>query len=177
MRSSDNPAKTLDEPPPRRASKSTTLFCGIDWGESRHDAAIIDHTGEVITHAKITTDTAGFSQLPTMLTEAGDTEDDPIPIGLDTDRGRLVAALRSNGRAIYPLNTLVPLPGTPSRVGGQSRRHRRGDAGQYPAHRHGRALADARRYRTGPNHQSLGARPAGRGVGASETRQPDPLSA
>ncbi|QUR69011.1 IS110 family transposase [Mycobacterium spongiae] len=53
----------------------TTPFCGIDWGESRHDAAIIEHTGQVITDAKIATGAAGFSQLLTMLAEAGDSED------------------------------------------------------------------------------------------------------
>lgn len=84
-----------------------TLFCGIDWGESRHDVAIIDQAGTVVARAKITADAVGFGQLLTMLAEAGDNEDDPIPVGLETDRGLLVAALRSTGRAIYPLNPLA----------------------------------------------------------------------
>lgn len=83
------------------------LFCGIDWGESRHDIAIINQAGEVVSRSKISADAAGFSQLLTMLTEAGDTEDDPIPVGIETDRGLLIAALRSTGRALYPLNPLA----------------------------------------------------------------------
>ncbi|SBS78807.1 transposase [uncultured Mycobacterium sp.] len=42
-----------------------------------------------------------------MLTEAGDTEDNQIPVAIETDRGLLIAALRSTGRAIYPLNPLA----------------------------------------------------------------------
>ncbi|SBS78811.1 hypothetical protein MHPYR_610031 [uncultured Mycobacterium sp.] len=43
----------------------TTLFCGIDWGEARHDVAIIDETGKVLARDKITADAAGFTQLLT----------------------------------------------------------------------------------------------------------------
>ncbi|SIH25674.1 transposase IS116/IS110/IS902 [Mycobacteroides abscessus subsp. abscessus] len=84
-----------------------SLFCGIDWGESRHDVAIIDTAGTVIGRAKITTDASGFAQLLDVLAEAGDTEDEQIPVALETDRGLLVAALRATGRAIYPLNPLA----------------------------------------------------------------------
>lgn len=84
-----------------------TKFCGIDWGESRHDAAIIDDTGKVLARAKITTDAAGFTELLILLADAGDTDDDPIPVSIETDRGLLVAALRSTGRPVYPLNPLA----------------------------------------------------------------------
>jgi transposase len=85
----------------------TTLCCGIDWGESRHDVAIIDQTGTVLTRGKITADAAGFTDLLSLLAEAGDTKDDPIPVAIETDRGLLIAALRSTGRAVYPLNPLA----------------------------------------------------------------------
>jgi transposase len=82
-------------------------FCGIDWGESRHDAAIIDETGNVLARGKVTADAAGFTQLLNLLADAGDTDDDPIPVSIETDRGLLVAALRGTGRAVYPLNPLA----------------------------------------------------------------------
>jgi|SoiMethySBSTD1v2_1073268.scaffolds.fasta_scaffold310967_2 transposase len=85
----------------------TTLFCGIDWGESRHDVAIIDEAGNVLARGKITADAAGFTDLLSLLAEAGDTHDDQIPVAIETDRGLLVAALRSTGRAVYPLNPLA----------------------------------------------------------------------
>lgn len=85
----------------------TNLFCGIDWGESRHDVAIIDQAGTVVARAKITTDAAGFTELLAVLADAGDSADNPIPVALETDRGLLVAGLRGTGRAVYPLNPLA----------------------------------------------------------------------
>ncbi|CPV68997.1 IS110 family transposase [Mycobacteroides abscessus] len=84
-----------------------TLFCGIDWGESRHDVAIIDQAGTVVSRTKITADAAGFTELLNLLAAAGDTADCPIPVALETDRGLLVAALRGTGREVYPLNPLA----------------------------------------------------------------------
>jgi transposase len=45
--------------------------------------------------------------LLTLLAEAGDSADDPIPVAIETDRGLWVAALRETGRAIYPINPLA----------------------------------------------------------------------
>jgi hypothetical protein len=39
-----------------------------------------------------------------LLAEAGDSPDDPIPVGIETDRGLRVGALRETGRVIYPIN-------------------------------------------------------------------------
>ncbi|AMU28550.1 transposase [Mycobacteroides abscessus] len=83
------------------------MYCGIDWGESRHDVAIIDQAGTAISRAKINADATGFTELLDMLAEAGDSADDPIPVALETDRGLLVAGLRATGRAVYPLNPLA----------------------------------------------------------------------
>ncbi|SLE78475.1 transposase IS116/IS110/IS902 [Mycobacteroides abscessus subsp. abscessus] len=84
-----------------------TMFCGIDWGESRHDVAIIDQAGNVLGRAKITDDAAGFTELLTLLAEAGDCEGEQIPVAIEKDHGLLVSALRSTGRAIFPLNPLA----------------------------------------------------------------------
>lgn len=64
-----------------------TMFCGIDWGESRHDVAIIDQSGNVLGRAKITDDAAGFTELLTLLAEAGDCEDKQIPVAIEKDHG------------------------------------------------------------------------------------------
>ncbi|EUA48858.1 IS110 family RNA-guided transposase [Mycobacteroides abscessus] len=85
----------------------TNLFCGIDWGESRHDVAIIDHAGAIVSRHKITADAAGFTDLLAVLAAAGDSPDSQIPVALETDRGLLVSALRATGRAVYPLNPLA----------------------------------------------------------------------
>lgn len=83
-----------------------TLFCGIDWAESHHDVAIINDTGTVVAKARIGDDAAGFARLLDLFAGAGDTAENPIPVGIETDHGLLVATLRATGRAIYAINPL-----------------------------------------------------------------------
>ncbi|HEU4361152.1 MAG TPA: IS110 family transposase [Mycobacterium sp.] len=83
------------------------LFCGIDWATAHHDAAVIDDDGQVVARGRVTNDAAGFAALLALLAEAGDSVDDPIPIGIETDHGLWVAALRATGRMIYPINPLA----------------------------------------------------------------------
>ena len=56
---------------------------------------------------RITETVEGFAELTTMLTEAGDHAEDPIPVAIETPRGLLVAALRATGRRIYPINPMA----------------------------------------------------------------------
>jgi transposase len=83
------------------------LYCGIDWATAHHDVAVIDADGRVVARGRVDNDASGFAQLLTLLAEAGDTADDPIPVAIETDRGLWVAALRATGRAIYPINPLA----------------------------------------------------------------------
>ncbi|MGZ8745780.1 MAG: IS110 family RNA-guided transposase [Mycobacterium sp.] len=83
------------------------MFCGIDWAAEHHDVAIVDDDGDVVARARVSNDAAGFAALLTLLAEAGDSAAHPIPVGMETDRGLLVAALRETGRVIYPINPLA----------------------------------------------------------------------
>lgn len=83
------------------------LFCGIDWAEAHHDVAIIDEDGKLVAKKRIPDDPTGFTQLVDMLAEAGDTDDAPVPVAIETPRGLLVAALRATGRAVYAINPLA----------------------------------------------------------------------
>ena len=83
------------------------LFCGIDWAEAHHDVAIINKDGELVAKKRIPDDPAGFTQLVDMLAEAGDNDDAPVPVAIETPRGLLVAALRATGRAVYAINPLA----------------------------------------------------------------------
>lgn len=83
------------------------LYCGIDWATAHHDIAVLDDDGKVVARARVSNDAAGFAALLTLLAEAGDTATDPIPVGIETDRGLWVAALRATGRVIYPINPLA----------------------------------------------------------------------
>jgi transposase len=82
-------------------------YCGIDWATDHHDIAVIDDDGHVVTRGRVGNDAAGFTQLLTLLAQAGDSPDDPIPVAIETDRGLWVAALRETGRVIYPINPLT----------------------------------------------------------------------
>jgi transposase len=83
------------------------LYCGIDWATEHHDVAVVDGDGRVVMRGRVGNDAAGFAQLLTLLAEAGDSAKHPIPVGIETDRGLWVAALRETGRLIYPINPLA----------------------------------------------------------------------
>ena len=83
------------------------LFCGIDWATEHHDVAVIDDDGHVVARGRVSNDAPGFAALLTLLAQAGDSAADPIPVGIETDRGLWVAALRETGRTIYPINPLA----------------------------------------------------------------------
>lgn len=83
------------------------LYCGIDWATDHHDVAVVDDDGRVVARGRVGNDVAGFAQLLTLLAEAGDIAKQPIPVGIETDRGLWVAALRETGRVIYPINPLA----------------------------------------------------------------------
>ncbi|MFB8283072.1 IS110 family transposase, partial [Nocardia colli] len=82
-------------------------YCGIDWAEGHHDIAIIDAAGKLVTKKRIGDDPAGFAALTQLLTDAGDTAEDPIPVAIETPRGLLVATIRASGRPIYAINPMA----------------------------------------------------------------------
>jgi hypothetical protein len=49
----------------------------------------------------------GFTALLELLAQAGDNPEDPIPVAIETPRGLLVAALRTTGRPIFPINPMA----------------------------------------------------------------------
>ena len=83
------------------------LYCGIDWASDHHDVAVVDDHGQVVARGRVGNDAAGFVQALTLLAQAGDTAKDPIPVGIETDHGLWVAALRETGRVLYPINPLA----------------------------------------------------------------------
>jgi transposase len=83
------------------------LFCGIDWAQAHHDVAIVDSDGRLVAKKRITDDPTGFAELVELLSAAGDSFDDPIPVAIETPRGLLVASLRATGRPVYAINPLA----------------------------------------------------------------------
>ncbi|MFF0170924.1 IS110 family RNA-guided transposase [Streptomyces prasinus] len=83
------------------------IYCGIDWAEKTHDVALVDHTGTLVAKRHITDDAAGYKILLDLLAEHGDTEDNPIPVAIETSRGLLVAVLRTGRRKVYAINPMA----------------------------------------------------------------------
>jgi transposase len=81
--------------------------CGIDWAEDHHDVAVVDSEARLLGKLRITDDAAGFHDLLRLLTEHGDSPDDPIPVAIETSRGLLVACLRASGRQVYAINPMA----------------------------------------------------------------------
>jgi transposase len=72
-----------------------------------HDVAIIDGDGQLVSKKRISDDPAGFAELIELLTGAGDSIEDPVPVAIETPRGLLVASLRATGRPVYAINPLA----------------------------------------------------------------------
>lgn len=83
------------------------ITCGIDWAEGHHDIALLDHKGQLVAKKRIIESVDGFVELSTLLTEAGDSAESPIPVAIETPRGLLVAALRATGRPVYAINPMA----------------------------------------------------------------------
>ncbi len=83
------------------------VSCGIDWSERHHDIALVDQDGTLIAKRRIEESVEGFAELLTLLAEAGDSAEAPIPVAIETSRGLLVAALRATGRPIYAINPMA----------------------------------------------------------------------
>jgi transposase len=52
----------------------------------------------------ISDDVVGFALLLQLLSDAGDSAEDPIPVAIETGRGLLVACLCATGRQVYAVN-------------------------------------------------------------------------
>ncbi|MFF4829190.1 IS110 family transposase [Streptomyces sp. NPDC001312] len=91
----------------REKGPGLTITCGIDWAANHHDVALVDETGQLIAKRHINDDAEGYRQLLSLLTEAGDDPQDPIPVAVETARGLLFACLRATGRKVYSINPMA----------------------------------------------------------------------
>ncbi|MEU6973772.1 IS110 family transposase [Kitasatospora aureofaciens] len=83
------------------------IYCGIDWAEKTHDVALVDDTGQLLAKRHITDDSVGYKILLDLLAEHGDTEENPIPVAIETSRGLLVAVLRAGRRQVFAINPMA----------------------------------------------------------------------
>ncbi|MFD7606158.1 transposase, partial [Streptomyces mirabilis] len=88
-------------------SEDILIYCGIDWAERTHDVALVDDTGQLLAKRHITDDAAGYQILLELLAEHGDTNENSIPVAIETSRGLLVAVLRTGKRRVYAINPMA----------------------------------------------------------------------
>lgn len=86
--------------------RKNLIYCGIDWAEKTHDVALVDDTGRLLAKRHITDDAVGYKILVDLLAEYGDTEENPIPVAIETFRGLLVTVLRTGKRQVFAINPM-----------------------------------------------------------------------
>ena len=84
------------------------LFVGDDWAEDHHDVEIQDETGRRLAKARLPEGISGIAGLHGLvgrfLPEDGDGAG--VKIGIETDRGPWVTALRAAGYQVFAINPL-----------------------------------------------------------------------
>ncbi|WP_329438058.1 IS110 family transposase [Streptomyces canus] len=83
------------------------IYCGIDWAERTHDVALVDDTGTLLAKRHVTDDATGYQVLLELLAEYRDTEENPIPVAIETSRGLLVSVLRTGTRKVFAINPMA----------------------------------------------------------------------
>jgi transposase len=82
------------------------LFLGIDWGERHHDLCLLDQDGQVLAVRRVPDGLGGVGELHALVaTHAVDPAQ--VVVGIETDRGLLVAALLAAGYQVYAVNPQV----------------------------------------------------------------------
>ncbi len=72
-----------------------------------HDVALVNDSGQLLAKRHITDDAAGYKILLDLLAEYGDTEENLIPVAIETSRGLLVAVLRTGKRQVFAINPMA----------------------------------------------------------------------
>ena len=79
------------------------IFVGIDWAEAHHDVCVLDPEGGVLIKGRVPDGVEGVSRLYAMVSEHAQ-EPSEVVVGIEIDRGLLVAALVGAGYHVYAVN-------------------------------------------------------------------------
>jgi transposase len=82
------------------------LFVGDDWAEDHHDIEVQDEQGRVLARARLPEGIAGITRLDALIGQFADLDIEPgeVAVGIETDRGLWVTALRAAGYTVYAIN-------------------------------------------------------------------------
>ena len=79
------------------------IFVGVDWAEDDHDVTVMDPDGRLLGRARVAEGIEGVGRLHALV---GEHAEDPgeVVVGIETDRGLLVASLVAAGYQVYAVN-------------------------------------------------------------------------
>ena len=82
------------------------IFIGDDWAEDHHDVYLMNEAGQRLASRRLPEGLSGIRQLHELVA-AHTEEPEQAVIGIETDRGPWVAALRAAGLQVYAINPLA----------------------------------------------------------------------
>lgn len=91
------------------------LFIGDDWAEDHHDVELVDDNGRRLARARLAEGLEGITRLHALVAEHGSAAWGDLPpeevaaqvvVGIETDRGPWVTALRATGYQVFAINPL-----------------------------------------------------------------------
>ena len=82
------------------------LFVGVDWGERHHHLCLLDPDGSVLATHRVGDGLAGVGELHGLVAAHAE-QPGQVAVGIETDRGLLVAALLAAGYQVYAVNPQV----------------------------------------------------------------------
>ena len=81
------------------------IFVGVDWAEAHHDICVLDEAGVILARKRIPDTLAGVRTLHELLGDHAEEPEDVI-VGIEKDRGLLVAAMLGAHYRVFAINPL-----------------------------------------------------------------------
>ena len=81
------------------------IFVGVDWAEAHHDICVLDEAGVILVRKRIPDTLAGVRTLHELLGDHAEEPEDVI-VGIEKDRGLLVAAMLGAHYRVFAINPL-----------------------------------------------------------------------
>jgi hypothetical protein len=82
------------------------IFVGVDWAEAYHEVCVLDQAGAVLGRRRVPDGVAGVGQLHGLVADHA-SEPSEVIVGIELDRGLLVAALTAAGYQVVAVNPLA----------------------------------------------------------------------
>ena len=79
------------------------IFVGVDWAETHHDVAVKDDSGTMLAKRRIPDDLEGVRRFHELIAPFFE-EPAEVLVGIETDRGLVVSALREAGYRVFAVN-------------------------------------------------------------------------